>query len=129
MPILNVKVIGELPDSIRKGLARRLADAAAEVLKSGPQQTWVTVQVVRREDYAENADGQAQGTQPVIASLIKRQVPRGRVLGEEVTALTQAIAAACGRSPEHTHIIYEPAGGGRIAFGGDLVPAAAKSRR
>ncbi len=42
-------------------------------------------------------------------------------LRREVAALTPAIAAICARLPENVHILYQPDGAGRVAFGGRVV--------
>ena len=43
MPVLEVRVVGELAGGLDDGLAQRIADAAAEVLGSRPRGTWVAV--------------------------------------------------------------------------------------
>jgi phenylpyruvate tautomerase PptA (4-oxalocrotonate tautomerase family) len=109
MPILTVRIVGAERDIP----AQRIADAAAETLKTGPQETWVILQ--RVDDYAENGGADAR---PVFVSVLKRRIPAGDELQREVDALTRAVAQACGRPPENVHILYEPAGSGRVFFGG-----------
>jgi phenylpyruvate tautomerase PptA (4-oxalocrotonate tautomerase family) len=121
MPILDVAVVGPLPDGIRSGLAQRVADAAALVFGSGPQETWVTIRYVPLEDYAENAGGPPVEVQPVIVSVLQAHRPGPRPLADQAARLAQAVADACGRLPENVHLIYQPDGRGRVAFGGRIV--------
>lgn len=61
MPILDVQLIGAVPRDLRAGLAQRIADAAAEVLRSRPQGTWVKLHFIATDAYAENAGGPHRG--------------------------------------------------------------------
>ncbi len=122
MPILDVLCVGDLPKAVKKtGLAARLADAAARVFETGPQQTWVIFRSVPREAYSENAGGPPKGVQPILVTVLKRAIPKPRRLQREIQALTRAVASVCRRPAENIHLIYEPPGAGRVAFGGNLV--------
>jgi phenylpyruvate tautomerase PptA (4-oxalocrotonate tautomerase family) len=121
MPILDVLVVGEPPAAVRDDLARRIAEAAAAVLESRPQGTWVHVRVVPPADHAENAGGPDPGVAPVFVRILLRELPARDVLREQASRLAAAVAAACARPAEHVHLIYEPAALGRVAFGGRLV--------
>lgn len=118
MPILDVRIIGHRPRLGRRSLALRFADAAAKVFQSGPQNTWVTVEVLPRAAYAENEGGPPEGVSPVFVRVLKRELPAGARLKAEAKALAAAISGACGRPEENIHIFYEPAAKGRVAFGG-----------
>ena len=120
MPILDVELIGPVPQRIRDGLASRIADAAGEVFESRPQGTWVKLRFVEASDYAENAGGPPDAAEPVIVSVLEAAPPTGNALAEHAGRLTRAIADACGRSAESVHLIFEPAATGRISFGGRL---------
>jgi len=120
MPILDVEIVGSLPDDVAQGLAEQIAEAAAEALDSGPQGTWVKLRFLAEGQYAENAGGPAQGVEPVFVSVLQASVEEGSQLAERVSGLTKAIAGACGRPAENVHIILEPPAAGRIAFGGKL---------
>lgn len=121
MPILDVQLVGDVPGPERAGLARRLAEGAAEVLGSRPAGTWVKVSFLPRADYAENGGGPDASIAPVFVRLLLRVVPEGDARAAQAQALTLTIAAACARSPDDVHVLYEPAAAGRIAFGGQLV--------
>lgn len=118
MPILRVEVVGD-PAADRAGLASRLAAAAGDVLASPPQGTWVRVSVLPAGDYAENGGG-PPGDLPVFVHVTKRSLGGG--IEGEARALAEAIGRVCERDPDRVHVIYEPAGAGRVAFGGRLVP-------
>jgi len=121
MPILSVEIVGPMPDAERTGIAQRIADNAAVVLGSRPNGMWVKVTFLRADAYAENGDGPSDGNYPVLVSVLESQPPAGEALSKQISDLTRAIASACGRPPERVHIIVEPAGSGRVAFGGRLV--------
>lgn len=121
MPILNIEIIGDVNEATRLGLADRLAEAAGAALDSRPQGTWVKVKYLPKEQYSENGGGPPGGSYPVIISLIQADPPDGEALKLQVSKLTDAIAAAIGRSKANIHIVIEPAAAGRIAFGGNLV--------
>jgi phenylpyruvate tautomerase PptA (4-oxalocrotonate tautomerase family) len=119
MPILEVRLVG---DSAEADLAQRIADAAAAVLGSPPRGTWVAVELLPASRYAENG-GARPGVAPVFVRVLLRDGPPREGLADQVTALTRAVAACCGRPVENVHILYEPAAAGRVAFGGNLVSA------
>jgi phenylpyruvate tautomerase PptA (4-oxalocrotonate tautomerase family) len=121
MPVLEVEIVGDVDPARREGLASRIADAAGRALDSRPQGTWVRLRWLAPEDYAENAGGPEPGTAPVFVNVMKAQLPEGAEREAEVRALTQAVAAACGRPAQHVHVLYDPPGAGRVAFGGKLV--------
>ncbi len=105
----------------RQGFASRLADAMGEVLESRPQGTWVIVREIASRDYAENMGGPSDGVEPVIVRLILSTPPEGEKLKAQADQLASAIGKVCGRPKVNVHVIYEPPGAGRIAFGGNLI--------
>ena len=133
MPIIEVEIIGDVAPETRRGMAARIANGVADVLRSEPQSVWVRLRSTRLSDYAENGAARAGGTPasgtpdaaspqwPVFVKLVKRASPSPAEMREEVRALTTAIGTACGRPADSVHIFYEPPGAGRMAFGGRLV--------
>jgi phenylpyruvate tautomerase PptA (4-oxalocrotonate tautomerase family) len=119
MPIFEVDFVGPVYDNVRRVLARRIADAAATVLGSPPRSTWVRVRFVTADEYAEN-EGAEPGVFPVIVKVLEADPPHGDDLAAEAARLTEAIAAACARPAENVHLLYDPPGRGRVAFGGQL---------
>jgi phenylpyruvate tautomerase PptA (4-oxalocrotonate tautomerase family) len=120
MPIVTVRIVGDLSKTVRRCLAQRLADAVGEALDSLPGQTWVVVQRASATEYAESG-GAPAGLRPIFVTVMKRAMPQARKLRNEIAALTRAVAAATGRPEENIHVIYEPPARGRVAFGGRLL--------
>jgi len=124
MPILNLQLVGDQHD-YPDDLASRVAQAAGSVLQSRPHGTWVSLAFIPANHYAENTSTEGRDANPVskplIVSLLEADPPAGHNLQQQVSALTQAIAEAANHPAENVHIIVEPAGRGRIAFGGTLV--------
>jgi len=120
MPILDVEIVFEPGEELKPGLATDLAEAAAEVFRSGPQQTWVKLRPLPRAWYAENG-GTAENVKPVFISILKARQPSLAQMEAEIYQLTQKFALICDRPAEHIHILYQPEGYGRIAFGGELL--------
>jgi phenylpyruvate tautomerase PptA (4-oxalocrotonate tautomerase family) len=83
--------------------------------------TWVKLRAIPSGNYAENGAGVAPDAYPVFVTILKRQLPQADIIHNEVARLTDAIAAICNRQSENVHIVYEPDGKGRIAFGGKIV--------
>lgn len=120
MPILDVEIVGPVPEEVRSGLARRVADAAAAALDTRPQCTWVKLRLLDEDAYAENAGGPPAGVRPVFVSVLQAELPQGAELSAQAARLTAVIAEACRRPAENVHVVFELAAAGRIAFGGRL---------
>ena len=120
MPMLTIEITGDAGE-YPAGLSARLADAAAAVFDSPPGETWVRLRRLDAADYAENAGGPPPGVRPVFVSVIEAHPPEGAARARRAVALAAAIAAACDRPVENVHVIYEPPGAGRVAFGGHLI--------
>ena len=120
MPILEVEVVLRPGEALPAGLAQELADCAGNIFGSTPGGTWVKVRALAGEQYAENG-GAPQGVYPVVVSVLKARLPPAGTMQAEISGLTALIAWACARPPENVHIVYQPAGRGRVAFGGKLI--------
>src|SRR5258708_30460148 len=116
MPLVHVEIV-VAQDTLRATLAQELADRIGEVLQAAPGSAWVTVRRIPAVQYAENGTGSAED-RPVFVTILKSKLPSTDKLQCEVTSLTQAIALVCGRREQFVHIIYQPDGAGRVAFGG-----------
>jgi len=121
MPLVDVAIVLRPQESLRATLARELADRIGEVLDSSPGSTWVTVRAIPADQFAENHAESAAEVRPVFVTILKSKLPPRDLLQREVSALTPAIARVCGRPEQHVHIIYQPDGMGRVAFGGVVV--------
>ena len=120
MPILNVEVVLQPGEALRPTLAADIANAAGDVFGTPPGRTWVTVYTIPTEQYAENGSS-VTGLYPVFVSILKNQLPAPEAMQTEARQLTDVIAQVCARSAENVHLIYLPAGAGRVAFGGRLI--------
>jgi phenylpyruvate tautomerase PptA (4-oxalocrotonate tautomerase family) len=121
MPILEVTLVLKPGESLPPGLAPALADAAAAVFGSEPGGTWVQLTALPADHYSENGGGPPAGVIPVFVRVLKSRLPEPDALRAEAQRLAAAVAAVAGRPAENVHIIYEPPGAGRVAFGGRLV--------
>jgi len=121
MPILNVEIVARRDESLSPKLATELANRTGEIFGSAPGSTWVKVHLIARENYAENSSV-SEDIYPVFMSVLKAKLPSPDSLQAEVSKLTAAIAQVCGRPQENVHIVYLPAGAGRVAFGGKVLP-------
>lgn len=127
MPILDVEIVGSLPRGAKKGLAQRLADTCGELLDLPKGRTWVRLRFLPLDAYGEHG-GLPTGVKPVFVSVLRAEPPTGRSLTREMQALAGAVAKACGRRAENVHVLYEPPGAGRVAFGGRAVPTPGRPR-
>lgn len=123
MPILHVEIVARPNESLSQERVSELAHRAGEILDSPPGGTWVKVQLIPREHYAEN-DNALDRLYPIFVSILKAKWPPSRNLEEEVQLLTRVIAEICNRPEENVHLVYLPEGQGRVAFGGRLVSRA-----
>lgn len=116
MPILEVEIIGTVN---KENIAQPLADAAAEVLKTGPGRTWVKVRFLPSGQYAENG-GAAGDIHPVFVSVLLGRCNEIKEKAEIASGLAAALSRVLDRPAENVHVLFEPEAIGRIAFGGKL---------
>jgi len=123
MPILEVELVGEVAPETRRGLADRIAQSVAAVLNAETGSVWVRLRFTPDSDYGENGPpaGHPEPMHPVFVTINRRAVPPAAILKQEARTLAAAVAGACHRQRADVHIIYEPPGKGRVAFGGSLL--------
>lgn len=120
MPVLEVEITLPAGEEIEAGLAAKLADAAGEVFGTPRGRTWVRLRTLPLERYAENgADGAPAGIRPVFVSVLLARLPDLPERKTMARKLAEATAAACGRPVENVHVLFQPEGVGRVAFGGE----------
>jgi phenylpyruvate tautomerase PptA (4-oxalocrotonate tautomerase family) len=122
VPILDIEIVLRPEEILDRNLAGDLADSAGEIFGSPPGHTWVKVRTIPRADYAENSESALEDVSPVFASVLKAELPDPDAMAGEVASLTTAIARVCRRPEGNVHILYLPAGAGRVAFGGRIIP-------
>ncbi|MCB1122024.1 MAG: hypothetical protein KJT03_10770 [Verrucomicrobiae bacterium] len=121
MPQLNIDIVFRNKETLKTDAVQRLADAAGKVFDTPPGKTWVKINPVPRQYWAENKTTLGSYVGPVVVSILKRSVPPPDQIEMEVENLTRAIAGILDRPHENVHIIYEADAIGRVAYGGKLV--------
>jgi phenylpyruvate tautomerase PptA (4-oxalocrotonate tautomerase family) len=121
VPIVEVEIVLGAGESLRRELAKDLADRLGDVFAAPSGTTWVKLRRVSVDDYAESGDRASTSALPVFVSILKRQQPPRDQMQREVDRITDLVGAACGRPPDQVHITYQADGAGRVAFGGRIV--------
>lgn len=121
MPMVTIEMVGDT--TISPGELQLLTDELGRVLGSRPGGTWVRLQYLPRDQYAENESELDPGLQPTFVEILKRRLPPEPILQLEANSVAVAVAAALGRAQDNVHVIYLPEGVGRVAFGGELLSA------
>ena len=121
MPIVSIQIVGELANPVvEKNHIQNLTNILGGIFNSAPGTTWVKLLTINQEHYAENDIPDTELLHPVFVEVLKRKLQDRQVLAAEAQAISKAVAQELYRSEENVHILYLPAGEGRIAFGGKL---------
>lgn len=121
MPILDVALVAsDSTAGLPADLTQSLANAVAQVFGTPQGTVWVKVRVTPSTQYAED-NGTPLSVYPVFMTVLKSRVPEGSALKNGIAQLTQVIARVLNRPDTNVHILYQPDGAGRVAFGGKLV--------
>ncbi|MFP3854090.1 MAG: hypothetical protein ACLFWD_07330, partial [Anaerolineales bacterium] len=83
--------------------------------------TWVRLSYVGLDDYAEAGGGPPPGVLPVFVRVLLADVPERQDRRELARELSSRVAKKVNRPIENVHLLFEPPGRGRVAFGGRLV--------
>lgn len=119
MPIVEVELVTD--DAPEPGLAPTLADEIGRSLGAPDGETWVRLRVIDRRAYGESGGPLAANVEPVFVTVIAHRRPQGEELAAAIRDLTNAVAKTTRRPSAHVHVVFEPDGAGRVAFGGRLV--------
>ena len=120
MPIVDIEIVVKPDETFANEMVSELADRLGMIFGSAKNGTWVKVHQIAAHHYAEN-QGKAQEVYPIFVSLLKSRWPALDEMQKEVDAITGIVAEICHRPPGFVHVIYQPEGKGRIAFGGRVV--------
>ena len=122
MPIVQMElVIRSDFERISRETLQDLADELGEYFQTDRAATWVKVDYLPFEQYAENRAGLGGEVRPTLVYVLKYRLPPRDQLAQEAKDLARIVAERLQRPEENTHIIFEPDGVGRVAFGGELV--------
>lgn len=121
MPIVDIELVCQTDAEFSAISARALADTLGRAMGSEAGHTWVRLRFLGSQAYAENEVSVDAADLPVFVTVLQAKLPAIPELAAEVKAITAAVAACVGRSPERVHVQYAPAAAGRQAFGGRLV--------
>ncbi|MCZ6678626.1 MAG: hypothetical protein O7E52_15425 [Candidatus Poribacteria bacterium] len=121
MPIVDIEILqNESSEPMAVDLPQRIADSLGDVFETQSAQTWVKVHYHQRTHYAENHSILPYEIKPVMVKILKRQLADSDVLKEEASRVAETVATICHCPVANVHVLYEPQGLGRIAFGGVL---------
>jgi phenylpyruvate tautomerase PptA (4-oxalocrotonate tautomerase family) len=98
-----------------------LTDDLGRIFGSAPGGTWLRIHYLSRSAYAENLIDLPADVQPVFVRVLKADLPDLAARKAEASAIAACVSRLINRPLENTHILFEPAARGRIAFGGDLL--------
>ena len=120
MPLVDVEIVLKPQEAMPEAIASELADRLGQLFGSPRNGTWVKVRGIDEVYYAENG-GKKAGVYPVFVTILKARLPDGEAMQTEVDAVIAAVGEICRRPPSLVHVIYQPEGNGRVAFGGRIV--------
>ncbi|MFP6806518.1 MAG: hypothetical protein VB957_04965 [Pseudomonadales bacterium] len=76
---------------------------------------------LEQSQYAENESTGHSSIHPVFIEVLKQSLPDELALGLEARKIASVVSQILVRREENVHVIYLPAGKGRVAFGGKLL--------
>lgn len=117
MPILEIELITDVEPE--QHLAQKIANSVGAALRADKGTVWVLLRTTATTDYAEN--NTADAPSPVFVKVIRAELPGPVELATEAKNLALTVGKACGVDALLVHIVYEPAGVGRVAFGGTVL--------
>jgi phenylpyruvate tautomerase PptA (4-oxalocrotonate tautomerase family) len=120
MPIVDIEIVLRANESIREEVVSELANELGEIFHSSAGETWIKIHPLSADQYAENG-GTPDGIYPIFVTVMKSKLSSLEEMQKEVAKITGVIAQICGRPSDNIHVIYQPAGRGRVAFGGKIV--------
>lgn len=122
VPIVRVKlVVQHDAERLGRDTLQTLADEFGEFFDSEPSGTWVEVEYLPVEQYAENRRELSDAMNTTLVYVLKHHLPTEEDVAREAMDLARLVSKRLQRPRRNTHIFYEPPGKGRIAFGGRLV--------
>ena len=75
---------------------------------------------IDRRDYAENKTVIDPHVRPTFVYVLRYERPNAAELRREMAEIAELVARTLDRPRDNVHVVYAPAGKGRIGFGGEL---------
>ena len=121
MPLIDVQVILKPGETLANNFASKIADTIGQTMDSPPGHVWVKVTSVSRSSYAENGSTIPDKMAPIFISVLLGELPETAQLEQLSANMAAAVAAVSKRKKSEVHIVFEPAGVGRVSFAGNLM--------
>ena len=122
MPIIKLDlVIRGDSEKVSAATLQSLANELGDHFGSGRGGTWVKLDYLDFDQYAENGGELDTTVRPTFVEVLMYELPGEAQLMADAERVAQIVARQLGRPMENTHVVYSPEGKGRIAFGGKLV--------
>ncbi len=122
MPIVTIECVhAEEPKAHNETIVQNLANELGKAFGSKPGSTWVRLRYLDRAAYAENETSLSPETEPTFVNVLVRSLPNETEIQRLASDIARVTAHALDRPLDNTHVIFEPEGFGRVAFGGNLV--------
>lgn len=123
MPMANIQIVlknnaAAYPDNITS----QLADALGSFFNCSPGTTWVRLSYLTASHYAENQISQQDCPDPVFVELLLKNTAEQHHRALDARKIANIVAEILQRPENEIHIIFQPPGVGRVAFGGKLIP-------
>ena len=121
MPIVDVEVVTSRAEQApSKEQLQALTDELGDLFKSDPGGTWVRLRSIDRRDHAENKTVIDPYVRPTFVNVLRYELPDAAELRREMAEVAELVARTLDRPRDNVHVVYAPAGKGRIGFGGEL---------
>ena len=121
MPIVTVQCVTHSSERWPDTTVQKLSDALGDLFQTGPGTTWLRIEYLPRQQYAENRVDLDDDLEPTFVEVLRRSLPRNDILAKEAQQIAVLTGRILSRPAENVHVIYLPESSGRIAFGGKLI--------
>ena len=122
MPIVTIEcVVGESSKKYDASKTQSLSDKLGRVFGSEPGTTWIKLHYLDQANYAENDAELDKTALPTFVNVLLRSLPDEDQLAITAQHIATCVSESLVRLKENIHVIFEPEGFGRVAFGGVLL--------
>ncbi|MCH9672110.1 MAG: hypothetical protein K0U93_11740 [Gammaproteobacteria bacterium] len=122
MPIVRIESVLAL-EAVTPERAQllSLADRLGRLFETPPGETSIRYTSVPLVHYAHNEAELADDSEPTFVEIIQYAAPLESVRRAQAHEIANLVAEALSRSKSSVHVIFQPDGRKRVAFGGELV--------